>query len=159
MARDLPLRRGESALASSRDADGRWYVGTALALLVPEGEGWRRLPWETIARAAWDRDSERLVVVETAEFGEPEPTHRASLEEPERMLQLIRERITASVVVQVFEPVDGKRGITVSGRRSPHTDDDLLWSVQVDPGLDETSAAVREATERAVATAQSEIGM
>lgn len=157
--RSLPLLPGEQVLASAEDDAGRWYAGTALALLVPEHDGWRRLPWESIERATWDRDSERLVVVETAEFGQPEPTYRAALSSPERLLELTRERITASIVVTMFEPVAGKRGVTVSGRRSPHSDDDLAWSVLVDRGLDERSAEVRAAAERGLAAARSEIGL
>ena len=158
-ARLLPLEQGESALATSADREGRWYVGTARALLVPEGGGWRRVPWETVERATWDRDSEQLIVIETADFGRPQPAHRAALPDPERLLQLIRERVTASVVIKVFEPVEGKRGVTVSGRRSPHSDDEPMWSVLVDPGLDERSPQVRAAAERALAAAQSELGM
>ncbi|HWL98418.1 MAG TPA: hypothetical protein VNP20_13805 [Nocardioidaceae bacterium] len=159
VVRSLPLLPGEQVLASAEDDAGRWYAGTALALLVPEHDGWRRLPWESIERATWDRDSERLVVVETAEFGQPEPTYRAALSSPERLLELTRERITASIVVTMFEPVAGKRGVTVSGRRSPHSDDDLAWSVLVDRGLDEGSAEVRAAAERGLAAARSEIGL
>jgi hypothetical protein len=158
-ARRLPLEQGESALATSADRDGRWYVGTARALLVPEGDGWRRVPWETVERATWDRDSEQLIVIGTADFGQQQPAYRTALPDPERLLQLIRERVTASIVIKVFEPVEGKRGITVSGRRSPHSDDEPVWSVLVDPGLDERSPRVREAAERAVTAAQSELGM
>jgi hypothetical protein len=157
--RTLPLQTGESALAAAADTQGHWYVGTALALLVPEEHGWRRLGWEDVERANWDRDSEQLVVVETADFGKPEPTYRAQLANPERLLRLIRERVTASIVVRFFEPVEGKRGITVSGRRSPHSDDEIVWSVLVDPGLDERSEQVRAAAERALAAAQAEVGI
>ena len=157
--RRLPLEPGESVLAAAQDRDERWYVGTARALLVPDHDAWRRLPWETIERAMWDRDNDHLLVVETADFGRPQPQHRAALPEPERLLELVRERITASVVIKVFEPVQGKRGVTVSGRRSPHTDDELTWAVLVDPGLDETSEPVRAAARRALEAAQSELGM
>jgi hypothetical protein len=158
-ARRLPLEPGETPLAASPDRDGRWYVGTARALLVPEHDGWRRVPWETVERATWDRESEHLIVIETADFGEPQPAYRAALPDPERLLQLIRERVTASIVIKFFEPVEGKRGITVSGRRSPHSDDEPMWSVLVDPGLDERSAEVRAAAERALAAAQAELGL
>jgi hypothetical protein len=157
--RALPLLPGEVMLAAASDRGGRWYVGTARALLLPEGESWRRLPWEAVERAHWDRDSERLIVVETADFGEPEPTYAAKLGDPARLLQLIRERVTASIVVKLFEPVRGKRGITVSGRRSPHSDEELVWSVLVDPGLDERSEQVRTAAARALAAARAEVGM
>lgn len=159
VTRALPLEPDESVLAAAVDASGRWYAGTAFALLVPEKESWRRIPWETVERASWDRESEQLLVVETADFGQPEPVHRAALTEPERLLELVRERISASVVVKLFEPVQGKRGITVSARRPPHTDAELTWSVLVDPGLDEQSAQVRAAAERALANARAEIGL
>jgi hypothetical protein len=157
MRRRLPLQPGESVLAAARDRDGRWYAGTARALLVPDHDDWRRLPWENLERATWDRDNDQLIVVETADFGEPEPTYRAALTEPQRLLELIRERVTASIVVKVFEPVQGKRGVTVSGRRSPHSDDQLAWSVLIDPGLDETSEPVRAAARRAFDAARSEL--
>jgi hypothetical protein len=155
----LPLEQGESVLAAAADRHEQWYAGTARALLVPEHDGWRRIPWETVERATWDRESEELLVVETADFGEREPTYRASLPDPERLLELVRERITASVVIKVFEPVAGKRGITVSGRRSPHSDAEITWSVLVDPGLDERSEPVRTASRRALAAARSELGL
>jgi hypothetical protein len=159
VTRALPLQVGESPLAGARDRSGRWYVGTAVALLLPDGDGWERLPWEQVERATWDRESEQLVVVETADFGRPEPTHRATLPDPERLLELIRERVTASIVVKLFEPVDGRRGVTVAGRRSPHSDAPVAWSVLVDPGLDADAAPVRAAAERALGAAQSEIGL
>lgn len=155
----MPLGSHEGVLAAATDTQGGLYAGTATALLVPEGDSWVRLPWETIERATWDRDTGRLVVIETAEFGRPEPRYEATLDDPRRLLELVRERVTASVVIKFFEPVEGKKGITVSGRRSPHSDDEPVWSVLVDPGLDERSAAVREAAARALAVAQAEIGM
>lgn len=156
----MPLDSGESVLAGAQDKDGRWYVGTARALLVPrDDDSWLRVPWETVERAGWDRDTERLVVVETADFGQPQPTYDAVLPDPERLLELVRERVTASIVVKFFEPVGGGRGITVSGRRSPHTDDELTWSILVDPGLDERSEAVHVAAQRGLAAARAEIGM
>jgi hypothetical protein len=155
----LPLQPGESVLAATCDRDGRWYAGTARALLVPEHDNWRRLPWENIERATWDRDTDYLLVVETADFGRPEPQHRAAFPDPERLLQLIRERITASIVVKVFEPVQERRGVTVTGRRAPHTDEELTWSVLVDPGLDEMSEPVRAAARRALDAARSGLGL
>ncbi|MGH3368019.1 MAG: hypothetical protein ACRDOY_12535 [Nocardioidaceae bacterium] len=157
--RSLSLAPGETVGASVQDRHGRWYVGTTRALVVPDHDGYRRLPWERIERAHWDRDSEQLVVVETTDFGLPEPVHTAELENPGRLLELVRERITASIVVKHFEAVEGKRGITVSARRSPHSDDELSWTVHVDPGLDADSTAVRNAADRGLASAQSEIGL
>lgn len=158
---DLPLRleAAERPLAWATDG-ASWYVGTARALhICADGDAQcRRLPWEEIERAEWDRDTEQLEVVEVAEFGTPRPTHRAALQTPTRLLQLVRERITASVVISRFVPVLGKRGITVVARRAPHTSDPLVWSVVVDRHLDEGSDLVAAAAEIGLAEARVEVG-
>jgi len=156
---DLPLLPGERALAWAQDGQRQWYVGTDRALLLPEDGSWRRIGWERVERAEWDRDSGALVVVETAEFGTLEPTHRLRMNDPNRLLELVRERVTASVVVRRFVAVEGRRGITVVGRRVPHSDGALGWSFVVDSGLDESSPAVQAAAERALAQARAEIGV
>jgi len=157
---DLPLELGERErpLACATDGAQIWYVGTALALHICDASGCRRIAWEAVEHADWDRDTEQLEVVELAEFGERKPTHRAALQSPERLLQLIRERITASVVVSRFVPVQGKLGITVVARRRPHSDDPLAWSVVVDRRLDETSPPVVAAAELGLAEARAEVG-
>ncbi|MGH3384255.1 MAG: hypothetical protein ACRDO1_06730 [Nocardioidaceae bacterium] len=154
----LSLDAGERVLASATDGTGQWYVGTLRALHIADDSQSRRLPWESIERAEWDRDEEQLVVVESAEFGAPAPEHRAALVDADRLLQLVRERVTASVVVSRFVAVEGKRGITVVARRAPHTDDELTWTYVVDRGLDASSAAVATAAERGLAEARAEVG-
>lgn len=154
----LALEAGERPLAWASDGEGQWYVGSRRALHVCAEGDCRRLPWETVERAEWDREAEHLEVVELADFGTPKPTHRAALQEPERLLQLVRERITASVVMTHFVAVQGKRGITVVARRAPHSNGPLLWSVVVDRRLDETSALVIAAAEQGLEQARAEIG-
>ncbi len=157
LAAGLALEPGERVLAWARSG-GRWYAGTDRALLLPDGDGYRRLGWEQIERAEWDRDRAELLVVETADFGEPEPRHRVKLEDPHRLLELVRERVIASVVVRRYVPVEGRRGLTVVARRAPYRDGPLAWSFVVDRGLDATSPAVRDAAERGLAEARAEIG-
>lgn len=154
----LPLEHGERVLAWATDGAGQWYVGTARALLLSSPTESRRLPWESIERAEWNGDTAQLEVVELAEFGQRKPAHRAALQEPQRLLQLVRERITASIVVSVYVPVEGGRGIAVVARRAPHTSEPLTWTCVVDPGLDEGSPSVRAAFERGLAEARAEIG-
>lgn len=158
---DLPqlqLEPGERVLAWATDRRGTWYAGTARALLISTAEGSLRIPWERIEHAEWDGDAELLLVVEVAEFGEAKPMHRAALHGPERLLQLVRERITASVVLERFVPVTARRGITVVARRAPHTDEPLTWSFVLDPALDESSPEVIAAIERGLADARADIG-
>lgn len=154
----LPLIRGERVLAAAADDGGRWFVGTNRALYLSQEAGFRRLPWESIERAEWVRDASALVVVELADFGEPQTAHRVTLPEPGRLPNVVHERVTASMVVSRFVPVVGKRGITVVGRRPPHSDEPIAWSVVVDRGLDAESAQVRAAADRGLALARGEVG-
>lgn len=154
----LPLKGGERVLAGALGREGGWYVGTTQALLLPDVDGFRRLGWERVERAEWDRDHDVLVVVETADFGEREPRHRLAMDDPNRLLEVVFERIIASVVLKRYVGVEANRGLTVVARRSPHTDGPLAWSFVVDRGLDATSPAVREAAERGLAEARAEIG-
>ena len=74
------LARRERVLAAAVAADGTWLLGTHDALLVlgpprveqvaAEEASARvepaRIPWQCIEKADWDRDTEKLHVVEVA---------------------------------------------------------------------------------------------
>ena len=156
--RALPLADGEAVLGAAADPDGRWYVGTASALLVPDGSAYRRIPWEAIERARWDRDNETLVIEEVAAFGKPEPRHRVRLPEGGDLLRLIRDRVTASVVLKRFVQVQGKQGLTVIGRRAPGGAGPVEWSFLIDPALSADDPMVRAAAEQALDEAERELG-
>ena len=156
--RALPLADSEAVLGAAADPDGRWYVGTTSALLVPDGSAYRRIAWEVIERARWDRDHETLVIEEVAAFGQPEPRHQARLPEAGSLLRLIRERVTASVVLKRFVPVEGKRGLTVIGRRAPGSDGPVEWSFLLDPALSPDDRLVRAAADQALEEAERELG-
>jgi hypothetical protein len=156
--RALPLLDGERLLVGSVDEQGRWYVGTTSGLFVPEGSTYRRIRWEAIERAEWDSETGRLLVEEVAEFGRPMPQHSARLADAGRLLQLIRERVTASVVLTRFVPVAGNRGISVVGRRAPGTVGPVDWSFVIDPSLSPEDPRVRAAVEQALAEAEYELG-
>ena len=156
--RGLSLEVGERVLAWAPDADGRWFVGTTSALLVPDGVTHRRIPWQEIERAEWDPDQDSLVVEEVADFGEPRRRTTARLVEGSPLLRLVRERVTASVVMSRFTPVNGKRGISVIGRRAPGSDGPVEWSVQLDPALSLDDPLVRVAMERGLVEARAELG-
>ncbi|MGH3499122.1 MAG: hypothetical protein ACRDP1_16835 [Nocardioidaceae bacterium] len=153
----LALERGERVLASAQDRHGRWHHGTDRALHLSAESGDRRIPWERVDHATWDRDSERLLVVEIADFGEQQPQAALDFEDPGRLLPLIRERVTASIVLTRNEPVEGSRGIKVIGRRSPTRRGDVVWSFWLDKGLDPADPRVRDALDRGLAQAQAEL--
>lgn len=154
----LPLEPGERVLAAAATAEGDWVVGTERALLLPRPEGWRVLPWQRIDRAGWDDDAERLVVVEVADFGQVQPRHHVALDRPVRLLDLVRDRVTASVLLSRHVPVAGSRGLKVIARRSPTGSGDVELSCWLDEGLDPDDPDVRRAVDEGLAAARSELG-
>lgn len=153
----LALEARERVLAGAVDEAGDWHVGTDRALHVASGAGWRRLPWERVDRADFDDESGRLRVVEVADFGEQEPTYELALVDPRRLLELVRERVTASVLLSRNVPVAGSRGVKVVARRSP-IGGPVEWSFVLDDGLRPDDARVVAAVAAGRADAEAELG-
>ncbi|GAA5150777.1 hypothetical protein GCM10023340_28530 [Nocardioides marinquilinus] len=154
---DLPVGSGERLLAWAHTTDGGAVGGTRDAFYLPE-----RLPWEQVEAADWDVDTTTLTVTEVGRWGEVRPRHRLELDDPDRLLQLVRERVTASVVLVRHVPVDGRRGLRVVARRAPGRldgPDDLAWVYEFDAGVDPDDPAVRLAAAEALAAARAEVGL
>ncbi|MCW2829190.1 MAG: hypothetical protein JWQ67_2806 [Marmoricola sp.] len=152
------LPRGESALAHARAADSTWLLGTRRSLVVVPADGAaRRIPWEQVEDAAWDQDTSRLRLTEIGVYGEQRPTYSFEMEDPANLLQLVRERVTASIVLQRWVPVRGRQGVTVIGRRSP-VGGAVTWMHAYDAGLDPHDPPVAAAAEQALAAARAEVG-
>ena len=154
----LPLGSGERPLAYAEARHGPWWVGTLAALYIPRGGDWVRLPWEVIQHAEWEQDSGALLVTQTADFGERQQQHRADFDDASRLLQLIRERVTASVVLTRFVPVEGRAGMTLVGRRAPGTEGEVEWSFVLGAGLEPDDPRMREIAQRALVEAERELG-
>lgn len=151
------LRNGEKVLAFAQDGD-RWLLGTRLAFVVVEpGAESVRLPWENVQAADWDKDAGELRVSEVGEFGLPRAVFLFSLEDPALLLQLIRERVTASVVLQRGFLVRKKVGFKVIGRRSPDGGP-IRWMHEYDAGIDPSEPAVAAAAAAALAQARADVG-
>lgn len=155
----LDLSDGERMLASGQSTGGSWFAGTDRCLYIAASDAVIRLPWERVERATWDRDSSELVVEEVAEFGESHPRHTALLGDPRRLLELVRERVTASVLLTRHVPVAGSRGIKVVARRSPLRTGDVEFSYVLADGLDPDGEAVLEAGRRGVAELRADLGI
>lgn len=158
---------GQRVLAHANATDGTWLIGTREALVVVEpldelgnrtGDRILRLPWEDIETADWDRDEDRLRVAEVGTFGQARPVHVYQVPEPGLLLQLIRERVTASVLLQRRVAVSGKRGLTVIARRAPTGRGEITWAFEFDEDVDPDDLVVREAAERGLRSAQDELG-
>jgi hypothetical protein len=160
------LSRGDKVLAAARADDGTWLVASRTALVLvppadpPAGEpGVTTLPWQDIESAGWDRDADRFRVSEVGEYGRPRARHAFTLPEASDLLPVVRERVTASVVLQRRVAVRGRRGLTVVARRAPNTDADLTWSYELDAGLDPDDPEVRDLAERGLRAAAEELGL
>jgi hypothetical protein len=154
---ELDLARGERMLAWAVDRDGRWHLGTDRALHLAEAVGYRKLGWEQIERADWLADEGRLAVVESADWGETERRHEIAVAEPGELVDLLRERVTRSVLTTAYAKVRGRAGIRIVARRSPAGNGPVQWSYVLAEGLDPDDPEVTEAAERLQRTLASEL--
>ena len=150
----VEVATGEKVLAWA-SAEGEVVAGTRAALYLPGGV---RIPWEQVEAADWDLDSETLRVSEVGSWGEPRPTHSVVLTDPGRLLELVRERVTASVVLQRHVPIRGRRGLRVIARRAPAGEREVSWLFEYDEGIDPEDPFVEHAAQEALAAARDELG-
>ena len=159
------VERGERLLADAVAEEGHLggtrdalYVvrplGTALAL-----EETLRIPWEDVQAADWDAETTTLRVSEVGTWGEQRPEHVFTMSEPGRFLELVRERVTASVVMQRHVAIRGRKGVRVIARRAPRGDQPVRWIYEFDAGIDPADPAVRAAADEALVEAQAEVGL
>ena len=154
------LGHDAKVLVAAVDRAGAWLLGTRDRLVVVPRDGApARISWEHIASAEWDRETDRLRVTEVGEYGRPRPVHDHLLDDPGQLLPFVRERVTASVVLQRRVTVRGRLGLQVVARRAPNRDGDLTWSYELDPGLDPADPEVREMAERGLRAAAEELGL
>ena len=143
--------------------DTHVWVGTRAALYVPgeldQGEPYRRVPWASIDRADWNDADQELRITELAGFGQPMPRSVGRLRGADRLLQLVRERVTASVVAVRTVPLQGRLGVRVIARRDPDRSGELTWSAVLDSGLDATDPAVIDAAQEALERVRAEVGL
>lgn len=146
---------GERALAREVAADGTVVAGTRHSLHI----GDLRIPWETVEKADWDADTSTLTVTEVGAWGQQRPVHRVELAESGRLLQLIRERVTASVVLQRHVPVHGRKGFFIVARRAFGADAEIAWFYEYEEGIDPADPGVRRKAEAALTEAQQDVGV
>jgi hypothetical protein len=150
----VEVAAGEKVLAHARSGDGV-VAGTGAALYLPGGP---RIPWEQVEAADWDRETETLRVTEVGTWGHERPAYSYVLAEPALLLQLVRERVTASVVLQRHVAIHGRRGVRVIARRAPTGAREISWLFEYDEGIDPEDPFVEHAAQEALAAAREEVG-
>lgn len=146
---------GERVLAACESVDGVVLAGTRDALYL----GSTRIPWEQVEAADWDRDTDVFRVSLVGSWGQEKVSHSFGLTAPGRLLELVRERVTASVVLQRHVPLAGRRGVRVIGRRPPRGIGEIEWFFEYDEGVDPTDPAVRAASAATLAAARADVGL
>ena len=149
----IEVAAGERVLAWAESADGP-VGGTRDALYLPGA----RIQWEEIEAADWDSDASTLRVSEVGTWGNVRPVHLLTFESPGLLLELVRERVTASVVLQRHVPIEGRRGLRVIARRAPSGDRPLGWFFEYDEGVDPDDPLVQQAAGEALLAARHEVG-
>ena len=146
---------GEKVLAWTLTTGGEVLAGTREAIYLSG----TRLAWEDVETADWDRDTELFRVVEVGRWGEPRIEHQVAISEPRRLLELVRERVTASVLLVRHVPIDGRRGLRVIARRPPSGHAGVSWVYEFDEGVDPDDPVVRQKAETALAEARADVGL
>ncbi len=155
----VAVARGEKVLASAAAADGTVLAGTRDAFYVVVDGDTRRVPWEQVEAASWDRDTDAFRLSEVGTWGDERPVHTATLPEPGRLLELVRERVTASVVMQRHVPVVGRRGLRVIARRAPSGAGGVQWLYEYDEGVDPDDETVRASAGAALEAMRLDLGL
>ncbi len=157
---DLAVAPGERLLAWAAATDGRVVGGTrdAFYLTDPVGGASTRIAWEQVEAADWDGETGTLRVSEVGTWGAQRPEHQVTLENSRRLLQLVRERVSASVVFQQHVPISGRRGLRVVARRAPGGAPGISWFYEYDADIDPEDPEVRRLAADALAVAREQLG-
>jgi hypothetical protein len=151
----LALEPGERVLASASGNTGT-VVATNRRLLVPLPGGHDGIDWETVDRATWDGEGNVLTITQTAPVGTRPRQYRLRVEDAGRLLDVVREQVTASVVISRYVLIDGDHGVRITGRRQPGKAK-LSWIVTVDKGLSFDTPGVRDQIDAAVTSVRAEV--
>jgi hypothetical protein len=149
--RAAPVAAGERVLASATLVGSDEIVAGTREALYAAG---RRVPWERVHGASWDPESGVLSVAETGPGG---AVHLLPVDNPVRLLQLVRERVTASVVLQRVVPLP-LGSARIVARRSAAGDRAVSWVVEYDDLADPDDPAVIALVGPALRVAQDDLG-
>lgn len=148
-------------LAAVAAQDGTWLLGTRerFHAVGPDRTEQLAIAWQGVLRADWDSDTFTLRIERVEDYGRPTTAYSFVLEQPDLMLQLVQERVTASVLLQRRVELERRRGFSVIARRSPTGRGEITWAYELDPGLDPDDPAVMAAADAALREARESLGL
>lgn len=149
------LAGGDKILTYGRDVSEAIVVATDRALLLPLSYGQLRLTWDLVVRATWEPPIMELSVQGAP--GKPVAPIRVVLTEPADLPQVIRERVSDSIVAEQHVPLDGEKGARVIARRTE--DDGVRLAVMFDQGLDPRDPVLRARADEAIAALRAQWGI
>ena len=133
-------------------------VATETVLLLPaDGGPDVRIPWDRVLRASWEPEILE-VTAQSGEGGRPEVRRVRFAGDPGVLPEVVRERVTSSIVVQHHAELVGERGARFVARRVPGSAD-LRWSVVFDAGLDPEDTDLRRRADIALADFRASLGI
>ena len=148
------LGRRPAILAWAATSEG-WVVGLAGAMLVGDGESWRRFPWHRISTGQWESSTARLTWLDY----ENRP-HSGVLDAGARFAELFIERVSASVVISRRVELGRGRQVTLALRRNLEPgSDETAWQAIPGAGVDLRDPAVRARVDQELAAAQADFGL
>ncbi|WP_461021842.1 hypothetical protein [Thalassiella azotivora] len=152
----LALGRRERVLAASPTAEGGWAVGTdrGFALVGADGAVLDR-PWSDVDTAAWDDVDGVLAVVWVGGRTTWVRPERPAAPATRRWLQVVRERVDATVVATHRVEVAGRGGARLVARR---VGDALVLQVLPDRGTDLDAPDVAAAVAQGRAVLEDQVG-
>jgi hypothetical protein len=125
----LDLSAKERVLAWADDGNGRLVVASETALhLQRNPPAYSRFSWDQIERVSYEGGV--LTITLTPDLGSA--SLRIPVGEGRDLPVVVRDRVTSSVVVDRFVPLEGDLGVRIIGRRGDHG---MVWRTDLDPAL------------------------
>jgi hypothetical protein len=148
----LELGPRERVLAWADDGAGRLIVASQAGLHLQRTPPlYSRIGWEQIERATYDSGTLAVTLVPQLDSA----TLRVPVGDARDLPVVVRDRVTASVLVDRFVPLDGDAGVRIVGRRA--ADGVVTWRTDVDPGL-AGRADIDDVVKGALADVRGEVG-
>ncbi|MFC7625269.1 hypothetical protein [Microlunatus sp. GCM10028923] len=141
----------ERILSWATTGDG-FCIGFPALLSYGNEDGWTHVGWHEIESGGWNSETRRISF--RAYDGR---RGLIDLAEPARLPELFRERVAASLVVEKFIPVDGNRGVTISGRRDlADAAAPIAWHSTLTRGVTWQTEGIRDLADRALEQVRTE---